>query len=75
MGTSAPNALRRLRGLRGWSRERLAAEAGVSLSTIWRAERGTYPRVEHLIAIAEALGTSTDAVLGRPEASKPEQQP
>ena len=54
-----------LRQRRGWSRERLAAEASVSLSTIWRAEHGQYPRVEHLIALAEALGVSTDEVLGR----------
>ncbi len=57
--------LEELRQLRGWSRERLAAEAGISLSTIWRVEHGQYPRVEHLIAIAEALGVPTDAVLGR----------
>lgn len=62
-----------LRALRGWSRERLAAEAGVSLSTVWRTERGQYPRVEHLIAIAEALGVSTDAVLGRSAARTADQ--
>lgn len=54
-----------LRTARGWTRERLAAEAGVSLATIWRMERGHLPRVQHLIGVADALGVSIDAVLGR----------
>lgn len=58
-------ALGALRAARGWTRERVAAEAGVSLATIWRMEHGHYPRVQHLIAIADALGVSTDALLGR----------
>jgi len=59
-------ALRSLRLARGWTRERLAAEAGVSLATIWRMEHGQFPRVQHLVAVADALGVSTDALLGRP---------
>lgn len=62
-------ALSSLRAARGWTRERLAAEAGVSLATIWRMEHGQYPRVQHLIAIADALGVSTDTLLGRGDAS------
>lgn len=54
-----------LRHARRWSRERLAAEAGVSLATVWRVENGHYPRVEHLIALADALGVSVDQLLGR----------
>ena len=54
-----------LRAARGWTRERLAAEAGVSLATIWRMERGHLPRVQHLIGVADALGVSIDALLGR----------
>jgi transcriptional regulator with XRE-family HTH domain len=44
----------------GWSRERLAAEAGVSLMTVYRVETGHLPRVEHLVAIAQVLGLSLD---------------
>jgi HTH-type transcriptional regulator, competence development regulator len=74
---SGANPVEGLRRQRGWSRERLAAEADVSLSTIWRIEHGQHPRVEHLIALADALGVSTDAVLGRrapasdPDRSRP----
>jgi transcriptional regulator with XRE-family HTH domain len=55
----------RIRQRRGWSRERLAAEANVSLSTVWRLEHGRYPRVEHLVALADALDVSVDQLLGR----------
>lgn len=65
-GSGGRNALSSLRAARGWTRERLAAEAGVSLATIWRMEHGQFPRVEHLIAVADVLGVSTDALLGRP---------
>lgn len=54
-----------LRRQRGWSAEKLAAEADVSLPTIRRVERGLYPRVEHLIALADCLGVTVDYLLGR----------
>ena len=54
-----------LRQKRGWSREKLAAEAGVSLATVRRLERGNYPQVEHLIAIADCLDVSLDDLIGR----------
>ena len=66
--TGGSLGLSSLRAARSWTRERLAAEAGVSLATIWRMEHGQYPRVEHLIAIADALGVSTDELLGRGKA-------
>ncbi len=66
--TGGSLGLSSLRAARNWTRERLAAEAGVSLATIWRMEHGQYPRVEHLIAIADALGVSTDELLGRGKA-------
>jgi transcriptional regulator with XRE-family HTH domain len=56
---------RRLREQRGWSRERLAAEADLSLATIQRLEAGRYPRVEHLLRVADALGVGVDQLLGR----------
>lgn len=62
---NAENETHRLRRIRGWSRERLAAEAGVSLATVWRLENGRYPRVEHLVAVADALEVSVDQLLGR----------
>jgi len=62
----------RLRQAKGWSRERLAAEAGVSLATVWRLEHGRYPRVEHLVAIADAFDTSLDDLLARRQVSASE---
>lgn len=39
-----------------------AQEAGVTLSTLHRAERGRMPSVEHAVKIAEWLGQSLDAL-------------
>ena len=61
----AETEFRRRRRVRGWSRERLAAEAGVSLATVTRLENGRYPRVEHLIALADVLDVSIDQLVGR----------
>ena len=60
-----PEIVKGFRESRGWSREKLAAEAGVSLATVQRLETGTYPRVEHLVQVADALGVSVDEILGR----------
>ena len=51
---------------RGPSREELAAAASVSLSTVWRFESGAYPRVEHLIALADALEVDLDTFVDHP---------
>jgi transcriptional regulator with XRE-family HTH domain len=52
-------SLRRLRLARGISRKRLALEAGVTMETIGRIERGKgNPRLETLWSIAAALDAS-----------------
>ena len=49
-------ALRRFRVERGWSQERLAAEAGVTLNYVGNLERGEQgPSLYVLIKIARAL--------------------
>lgn len=51
--------LERLRRAKGWSRERLAGEAGLSLNTIERIERqGRTPQVTTAVKIARALGVT-----------------
>jgi transcriptional regulator with XRE-family HTH domain len=35
----------------------------VSLSTVWRLESGAYPRVEHLIALADVLEVDLDTLV------------
>lgn len=45
---------------KGWSREKLAGEAGVSLSTVIRAEKDRAPKWAHMVSIARALGASLD---------------
>jgi len=51
----------RTRRARGWSREKVAAEAGVALNTIRNIELGPHmPTVEHLRAVATVLDLSLD---------------
>ena len=57
--------LRALREERGWKREKVAGESGVSLGTIARFENGRYPQVENLIQIADCLEVSLDELVGR----------
>jgi len=57
--------LRALREERGWKREKVAGESGVSLGTVARFEKGQYPNVENLIQIADCLEVSLDALVGR----------
>ncbi|HXI16530.1 MAG TPA: helix-turn-helix transcriptional regulator [Chloroflexota bacterium] len=56
--------LRRLRRLKGWTQERLAAEAGVHISTIHDLETGAgrEPRPDTMRLIAEALGVPISEV-------------
>jgi transcriptional regulator with XRE-family HTH domain len=55
--------VRRTRLERGWSREKLAAEAGVSLNTIRNIELGPrLPTAENLRAVATALGLTLDEI-------------
>lgn len=52
------------RRINGLTQERLAEMAGISLSFMGHIERGTRKAsVETLVALARALGVSTDALL------------
>jgi transcriptional regulator with XRE-family HTH domain len=62
---SSADSARLQREKRGWSREKLAAEAGISFQTVYRLEHGRLPRVEHLVRIADALAVSLDELIGR----------
>ncbi len=58
--------MRELREARGWSREKLAGEARVSLSTVVRVENEDHvPQGRKLVAIADALEVSLDDLFGR----------
>jgi DNA-binding XRE family transcriptional regulator len=59
--------LRRAREGRGWSREDLAHHSGVSYAAIAQIETGrrTDVRLRSLVALADALGVTVDALLGR----------
>ena len=61
---AAMERLRRLRRLKGWTQERLAAEAGVHISTIHDLETGAgrEPRPDTMRLIAEALGVPISEV-------------
>src|SRR5438093_1344581 len=62
--------LRALRVAKSWSQEKLSQAAGVSARTIERFERGGVQiRPDTLKKLADALGVSTDALLG--EAGRP----
>ena len=51
----------------GWSMEKLAAEADVSISTLYKTERGvSYPARSTLKSIAAALGTTPEDLRGGP---------
>jgi DNA-binding Xre family transcriptional regulator len=61
-------ALRRMREQRGWTREDLALQSGVSAAAIAQIETGRRSdvRLRSLVALAEALGVSLDELAGRP---------
>ena len=58
--------LARLRDERGWTQQELAERAKVRYETINRIENGkhTEPRVYVVVALAKALGTTTDYLCG-----------
>lgn len=66
----AVTELERLRVAKGWSRERLAGEAGLSLATIERIELGRRtPQLTTAVKIANALGVGLDELFPTEEAA------
>jgi transcriptional regulator with XRE-family HTH domain len=64
----ARHRLRVLRTERGWTLDELARRSGVNASTISRMETGRRRiALDHLAALAGALGTSVDDVLRAPD--------
>lgn len=53
--------IRAAREALGWSQERLARALGVSLSTVWRWERGKMPAPAMLRLALERLTTAKEA--------------
>ncbi|MCU1676331.1 MAG: sensor protein [Frankiales bacterium] len=66
-GPSIAEALRQARMRRGWTREDLAHHSGVSYGAIAQIEAGrrTDVRLRSLVALADALDVSVDALLAR----------
>lgn len=59
--------LRTYRELRGLTQNELGARAGIGAASVSHFETGQRaPSLESLIKLADALDTSTDALLGRP---------
>lgn len=59
--------LRRLRDIKGWDTNRLAGEAGLSQSYIYKLENDDRPNVAGVVLsrLAAALDTTTDYLVGR----------
>jgi transcriptional regulator with XRE-family HTH domain len=62
------NRIRQARLERGWSKAKLADRANVTPSYVGRLEKGHYkrPSMEHLTAVANALGRRVSDLLDRP---------
>jgi len=52
---------------KGWSREKLAVESGVSYNTIVKIEYGgiVNPKIATVIKLAKALGVSVDVLINK----------
>jgi transcriptional regulator with XRE-family HTH domain len=65
-----PNLVRRAREDRGLTRFQLAAQVGISISTIDRLENeGKLPNAQTLFRIADALGVTVDSLRALVEGS------
>lgn len=58
------NPIEQARTDAGLTREDVAAQLSVSLSTVWRWERGQEPRGRDLLALAKLLQRSPEKLLG-----------
>jgi len=56
-------ALYRMRMARRWSLRRAAGEAGVSVTTVMRAERGCSVQLASVVGLASAYGATVGALL------------
>ncbi|WP_157001946.1 helix-turn-helix transcriptional regulator [Agromyces laixinhei] len=75
LGAVAPR-LRELRRRRGYTLVELAAETGISTSTLSRLESGLRrPTLELLIRIAAAYGANLDDLVGAPQIADPRVHP
>src|SRR5579863_1668959 len=61
--TADAQAIKRLRGEKGWSRETCAEKAGLHPDTIKRAENGARLLLEKLGSIARALGVELRQII------------
>lgn len=52
--------IKELRQHKGWSQQELASRAGVSISSVVRAERGTSSNKSTLRLLAQALGVDVE---------------
>jgi transcriptional regulator with XRE-family HTH domain len=68
MKPSLPDSLRRARKTAGWTQQKLAQEAGLSLVVITKIEQGVTkdPAMSSLVKMADAMGLSIDDLIGRP---------
>ncbi len=67
--------LRELRDAAGWTQAELASRSGVSERAVAQWERGIrQPSWEHVIALADALGVSTEAFRQEPTPPIPEKR-
>src|SRR5689334_12900351 len=66
--TVFPDRLKTARDLRGWTQDELAVRSGLQSSAISHFERregGRKPSFDNLKNLADALGVTTDYLLGR----------